>query len=624
MMMVSLRDVEEGIEHARTTANPHSLDLATAEHERPLLLLRTKAVALNRSSETPRAGIRGTAGTLREHEARLTSLEAQNRSTAVAIAVAERNHTTYISQLCSHSRQPPPVPVAQQPPASAKLATSVAPAAQQSPASTNNVTTVAPAAQQPASANLVTFVAPTSQQPLAPATSTVSTALAATQPLPPATSAVSTALAATRPLGTTVPATSRPSATTAPAFTFSARPNMPPPAPRDPSTSTPWSVVVLRAHQQPPGQPPSAAHDDTYLELRISKLMFKNRHFPSYLRLPIKELASDVNTALYLLYGGRCRLRYALELATQDRTLLSDRLVEGILHLRDILERAYGTPDGARWVRETLRDTGASPRPDRAESSVSASSTTTGQRRREEPSIGRGNAKRATLSGTSDSDSHQHPRRAGRDHLDRRQVPPRIFHAAGHNDSDAPPFPPRIPRHREHTQRLPPRVENFSIEDAPGADSPPSLQHMVEAVTAAAIAAVDRHLAHMGLYPRSKPASSQDFMNHARPLVAPASVATPPPPAGSMIPTTHPAAVSTDNAYPFVTPASVVTPPPLTGSVAPTTHPAVVSTNSAYPVATPPPVSAPLPPVDSVAPTVNPVPTPTRIAPPLRPHSLLL
>ena len=323
-----------------------------------------------------------------------------------------------------------------------------------------------------------------------------------------------------------------------------------------------------------------------------------------------------MNTALHLLHGGRCRLRYALELATQDRTPLSDRLVEGILHLRHLLERAYGTPDGARWVREALRDAAGSPRPDRAESSASDSSTTTGQRRREEPSSGRGNAKRATLSRTSDSDSDQHPRRAGRDHLDRRQVPPRIFHAAEHNDSDAPPFPLRISRHREHTQRLPPRVAKFSIEDAPGAGSPPILQHMVEAATAAAVAAIDRHLAHMGLYPRSEPAPSQDFMNYARPLVAPASVATPPPPAGSMIPTTHPAAVSTDNAYPFVTPACVATPPPLTGSVAPATHPAVVSTNNAYPVVTPAPVPAPLPPADSVAPTANPAPAPSRISPP--------
>ena len=134
-----------------------------------------------------------------------------------------------------------------------------------------------------------------------------------------------------------------------------------------------------------------------------------------------------------------------------------------------------------------------------------------------------------------------------------------MFHAAEQNDSDAPPFPPRISRRREHTQRLPPRVAKTSIEDTPGADSPPSLQHMVEAVTATAIAAVDRHLTHMGLYPRSEPASSQDFVNNVYPFVTPASVATPPPLTGSVAPTTHPAGVSTDNAYPFVTSASAPT-----------------------------------------------------------------
>ena len=257
--------------------------------------------------------------------------------------------------------------------------------------------------------------------------------------------------------------------------------------------------------------------------------------------------------------------------------------MDDILHLRDLLERAYATPDGTRWVRETLRDAAAPHRPDRTESSASDSSTTPGQRRREEPSSGRGNSKRATLSGTLDSDSHQYPRRAGRDRLDRRQVPQRIFHAGEHNDRDAPPFPPRTSRRREHAQRLPPRVAKTSAEYAPGVDMPPSMQHMVEAITAAAIAAVDRHLAHMGLYPRFEPVSSHDFVNNTRPLVASASVVTPPPPAGSLAPTTHPAAVSTNNAYSFVAPA---------------------------------PVSAHLPPADSVALTANPAPAPSRIAPP--------
>ena len=269
-----------------------------------------------------------------------------------------------------------------------------------------------------------------------------------------------------------------------------------------------------------------------------------------------------------------------------------------------------------RWVRETPRDAVAPHRPDRTESSASDSFTTTGQCRREEPSSGRGNSKRTTLSGTSDSDSRQHPRSSGLDRLDKRQVTPRIFHAAEHKDRDASPFPPRISRRREHAPRLPYRVAETSAEYAPGADSLLSMQHMVEAIPAAAIAAIDRQLAHMRIYPRSEPVSSHDFVNNTRPLMASASVATPPPPAGSVAPTAHPAAVSTNNAYPFVGPASVATPPPLAGSVAPITHPAAVSTNNAYPFVAPAPVSTLLPPADSVAPTANPAPAPSRIAPP--------
>ena len=118
-----------------------------------------------------------------------------------------------------------------------------------------------------------------------------------------------------------------------------------------------------------------------------------------------------------------------------------------------------------------------------------------GQRRREEPSSGRGKAKRTTFSG-SDSDSAPHPRRTERD---RRQVPPVIFHAA-ETDSDTPSFPPRIFRPRV-TQRLPSRTVHDLSSTVHGSDaaSAPSLNQMVEAVTAAAIAAVDRHLERLGL-----------------------------------------------------------------------------------------------------------------------------
>ena len=335
--------------------------------------------------------------------------------------------------------------------------------------------------------------------------------------------------------------------------------------------------------------------DDAYLELPVSKLIFRNKFFPSDLRVPMKEHASEVHAALLQLTGNRCRLDRALDLATQDRTPLSERVVNAILRLRDLLEAACGTLDGAQWLRDDLREIAAKHRPDQTDSSASDSSTTTGQRHREDPSSGRGNAKGATFSGTSDSDSGQHPRRTVRE---RRQVPPYIFHAAEHNDSDTPPFPPRIFRPRV-TQRLPPRAPNFNMVNASGADPPPSLHQMVEAVTGAAIAAVDRRLAHMDL------------------CSAPVA-----PPAGPVGPTTHPAAVPTDTVPPFVSPAPVAPPLPPVGHVVPATHPTVGPMDDAYPAVAPAPVSTLPPPADSVVPTAHLALAPTRtIPPPLRPRS---
>ena len=94
MMLVSLQDVEDGVEQARTTADQQALDLATDEHERAIQPLRATAATLTSSSDAARAGIQKTARTLREDEARLESIEAQQRSNDAVIAVDERNHAT--------------------------------------------------------------------------------------------------------------------------------------------------------------------------------------------------------------------------------------------------------------------------------------------------------------------------------------------------------------------------------------------------------------------------------------------------------------------------------------------------------------------------------------------------
>ena len=209
-------------------------------------------------------------------------------------------------------------------------------------------------------------------------------------------STVPTVAAVTRSLGSTAPAPTRLLAL--PAYTRTARHAMQPSAPResrDTSSPTPWSVVARR---QPQPHPRPTTQTARYLELPVSKFMFRNKAFPSKLRAPIKDHGTEVHETLRELNGKRFRLNRALALVTKDRTPLNERVVNAILRLRDLLDAACSTTDGKRWLLNTLRKIEMD-RANRTESSASDSSATTGQRRRDEPSSGRGNSKRATFSG---------------------------------------------------------------------------------------------------------------------------------------------------------------------------------------------------------------------------------
>ena len=334
-------------------------------------------------------------------------------------------------------------------------------------------------------------------------------------------------------------------------------PPPPPPAARVSFTNAaPWSVVAARNRRQPPPTP----HDDRYMDLRVSKLMFINKFFPADLRKPIKELASHINAAFRTLDGDKCNIRFAIQLATQDGTPLCDYLVDDILRLRDLLDKAYATPAGAEWVREAIRQAAAPRRPTRTTFSGSDTSSSAGPCRRDEPSSGRGDSKRATLTETSDSDDRQ-PRHQGRHRPDNRQVTARIYHAT-ENDSDTPPFPPRRFRYRTRSRRPHPRVAAPRADStAPDTSDLPSIQHIVEAATAAAIAAVDHHIAHLGLYPRPETASSHDIVHHHRSHATPALIAPLPPLTGLMGPTIEPSAISTHNSCPRLGSAAVGMPP---------------------------------------------------------------
>ena len=182
------------------------------------------------------------------------------------------------------------------------------------------------------------------------------------------------------------------------------------------SSPPPRGQLSLRRPRQPPPTP----RDDRYLDLRLSKEMFVNKFFPADTRAPIKELASQVDAAFRSLGMDKCHLRFAVQLASQDGTALCEFLVDDILRLRDLLDRAYATPAGAGWVREALDQAAASHRPDRSASSGSDTSSSAGPRGRDEPSSGRGNSKRAILTETSDSDVRQ-PRYQERHHPDKRK-----------------------------------------------------------------------------------------------------------------------------------------------------------------------------------------------------------
>ena len=413
----------------------------------------------------------------------------------------------------------------------------------------------------------MTLVAPPIPQPAAVGASTAPTAAAATR---------SSASTAPVPTGFLAP----------PVGTLPARHSMQPPAPResrDSSAPPLWSVVARRPPQQD-NRP--AQRTARYLDLPVSKFMFRNKAFPSELRVPIKDHATEVHETMFDLTGRRCRLDRALALATRVNTPLNDHVVNATLRLRDLLDAACDTLPGERWLLDTLRACEMA-RANRTESSsASDGSAPTGQRRREEPSSGRGNAKRTTFSG-SDSDSAPHPRRTERD---RRQVPPVIFHAA-ETDSDTPSFPPRIFRRRV-TQRLPSRAPiSSTVHDLSstvhGSDaaSAPSLNQMVEAVTAAAIAAVDRHLERLGLcIAPTVPHSDSAAAPHT---VSPVERTTPVAPYTA--PVTHPAMTPPGTVLPSVAPHTSVAPrtvPPLARSAPvatytdPMTHPTYPATPS--------------------------------------------
>ena len=155
--------------------------------------------------------------------------------------------------------------------------------------------------------------------------------------------------------------------------------------------------------------------------------------------------------------------------------------------------------------------------------------------------------------------------------------------------------------------------------------TPPPLNQMVEAVTAAAIAAVDRHLAHMGLcpapiVPHTGSVAPTTYFTAVPPNIVPPFARTAPVAqyTGSVSPTTYPSAVPPNTVPPFARIAPIAQ---YTGPVAPTTYPAAISPDTIPPFMSSSPV-APLPPsIGNVNPYIYPsvAPAPVSTLPPADP-----
>ena len=297
-------------------------------------------------------------------------------------------------------------------------------------------------------------------------------------------------------------------------------PTMPPLPPRSSSAAAAraerstqpdtWATVASGNYSAP--QP--TVYDDSYLDVRVSAFRHCNEKFPRAIRDQTFDLSSAVYIALRPTRNEKASLRLARDLASSQRSPFRPETVDDILTLCDNVRQAYNTPAARPWFQTKLSNLRPAPRWQPRSHTDSASDSSVGtnrQRHREDPASGRGKAKRSMTALTSDSDSSSDAQRGTHDdyrHL--RQASPRFYHAPEVDDGTEPPFPPRIARNRMERQAplsrprttpaLAPRAER---ETNPVNDniSPLHTQLLIETITNATLATVNRHLVSAGLLP---------------------------------------------------------------------------------------------------------------------------
>ena len=309
----------------------------------------------------------------------------------------------------------------------------------------------------------------------------------------------------------------------------------PPPHPRATTavasnSADSWATMISRSHPAPPHP------DDAYLEIRVSSFWFHNEYLPEDVENQIFDLSTTVYTALSTMHHSKAPLRFARDLASQECSPLRPETVDGIFTLCDVVRWAYSSGADRHWFANTIRNSQATASRKlhtKADPSASDSSVEVlRQRPRDEPSSGRGKSKRVMTAITLDSDSSSGTsRRNDRDLRYLRQVP-RFYHAPDTNDGSNPPFPPRIARtstvHRLALPRslptrtpalethvsCPPTTENEDF-------SPPTTHELVDTITSAALTAVNKYLANIGLLPRTTPDSQPPAPSFARTMPDP-------------------------------------------------------------------------------------------------------
>ena len=185
----------------------------------------------------------------------------------------------------------------------------------------------------------------------------------------------------------------------------------------------------------------------------------------------------------------------------------------------------HSTGHARDWFQKAIaraRETRTRNRRAQMDSSASNCSVEARQLRHcEDLTSGRGESKRVMTALTRDSDTGpDSPRGTDRDNRYLRQIAPRLYHALDLNDGTTPLFSSRIARTRGNCRiasprLLPARIPALKAPTLRGEtiseETLTTMQQYLETITAATLAALNQHLASIGLLPPTATTPSDHY-----------------------------------------------------------------------------------------------------------------